>query len=77
MEINENQWKSMKINGNQWKSMKNNENSLISVHFGVKKGSFAAAPAAPDAPNVFWNVPSVVRDNASFQMHPKTSKTIQ
>ena len=37
---------------NQWKSIKINEISLIFTDFGVKQGSYAAAPAALDAPTL-------------------------
>ena len=52
MKTNENQWKPMKINENQWKSMKINEMSVIFTDFGVKQGSYAAAPAALDVPTL-------------------------
>ena len=42
----------MKINENQWKSIKINEISLIFTDFGVKQGSYAAAPVALDAPTL-------------------------
>ena len=42
----------MEVNGNQWKSMKINAISWIFTDFGVKQGSYAAAPAPLDAPTL-------------------------